>query len=146
MQTLKKEKKLLIKLLSDCDDKNRSFLYTEKVKELDTLINLEKKNNIKKVVSFRVTENELKNLKQKSLENKMVLSNYLKSICLSDSKVNNQEVNPIIFGANVKKLEKRLSGLVEIVKNKDKKSQEEVNLIVADEIEEIVFLATTLEI
>lgn len=144
MKILKKEKKLLMKLMSDCSDKKRKNLYTEKMKEIDELINQEKKNNVKKVVSFRVTENELENLKQKSLENKMTLSNYLKSICLNNSKISG--VNPSVFGANVKKLEKRLSGLVEIVKNNDKKSQEEVNLIVADEIEEIVFLATTLEV
>ena len=82
-------------------------------------------------------------MKQKSLENKMTLSNYLKSTCLSDSKTG---INSAIFGANVKKLEKKLYGLVEIVKNKDKKSLEEVDLISSDEIEEIVFLATTLEI
>lgn len=144
MKMLKKEKKLLMKLMSDCSDKKRKNLYMEKMKEIDELINQEKKNNVKKVVSFRVTENELENLKQKSLENKMTLSNYLKSICLNDSKISG--VNPAVFGANVKKLEKKLYELVEIVKNKDEKSTKEVDLICSDEIEEIVFLATTLEI
>ena len=49
MKTLRKEKKLLIKLLSDCKDKNRRFLYTEKIKEIDELINQEKKIMQKKL-------------------------------------------------------------------------------------------------